>query len=151
MTDKAYQPALLPDLMFEVNQPMRPIEKPEQAEQPEGHKPTMADRFKAFHLANPFVYGFMEKLAKEVYDEGLSRVSIQYLITSFRLYGLRTLGSEYKFPNNLGPYYARLLRARNKRFRVSGFIETRKLKRQADQDAWDRVLADLEGYAREIE
>lgn len=126
------------ELLFTVNSEMRAVEYPESDQ-----GMTTAEKFLAFHQVNSFVYSFMQKLAQQLYDEGIGRVSIQYLVTSFRIYGQRTMGTEYKISNILSPYYARLLRALNPHFATNDFIVIKSFNDAQRELEADKMIAEI--------
>ena len=71
---------------------------------------TIAERFDAFHAANPHVADALELLARQWLDAGHKRVGIKALIERLRWeYGIRTEGDSFRLNNTLTSHYARLL------------------------------------------
>lgn len=90
------------------------------------HEPeaTLAERFAAFHAANPHVADALESLAAQWLAAGNRRVGAKALIERLRWEsGLRTDGKPYRINNSHVSFYARLLIERHPEWAEA--IETR--------------------------
>jgi hypothetical protein len=71
---------------------------------------SLADRFDAFHAANPHVADALEHLAEQWLAAGHRRVGMKALVERLRWEsGIRTAGSAYRINNSHVSFYARLL------------------------------------------
>jgi len=71
---------------------------------------TLAERFAAFHAANPHVADALEHLAEQWLAAGHSRVGMKALVERLRWEsGIRTAGDAYVLNNSYTAFYARLL------------------------------------------
>lgn len=71
---------------------------------------TLAERFAAFHRANPHVADALEHLAEQWLAAGHSRVGMKALVERLRWEsGIRTVGGAYRINNSHVSFYARLL------------------------------------------
>ena len=89
-------------------------------------EPTNADRFLAFHGANPHVLAAIVSTALDMIDcRGMTRGSVKRIVEDLRWNPeFRTAhGNEFKINNTFAAYYARL--AMDTESRLSGFFETR--------------------------
>jgi hypothetical protein len=69
-----------------------------------------ADKFVAFHQANPGVYAKLHAYALEARAAAREHIGIAMLIERFRWYtAVETTDPDFKVANNHKPYYARLL------------------------------------------
>jgi hypothetical protein len=85
---------------------------------------TLAERFAAFHAANPYVFRALLQLALDTQDRGVRRWSINAAFEVLRWqYALQTQGDEYRLNNNYRAFYARMIMETAPRLR--GFFETR--------------------------
>lgn len=86
---------------------------------------TLAERFEAFHAANPHVADALESLAAQWLSRQ-SRIGVKALVEVLRYHsGIETEGTPYKIDNSTVSRYARLLLARRPEW--AGRIETRAL------------------------
>lgn len=86
---------------------------------------TIADRFQAFHAANPWVADHLERLALDAMHDGAQRVGVKHLVEVLRWQHRRaTTGEPWKLNNTFTAYYARLLIER--RPELADVIETRR-------------------------
>jgi len=84
----------------------------------------IAERFRAFHGANPHVYRALRNLALEARRRGRQRYGMKGLFEVLRWhYALETTDVEFKLNNNFTAHYARMLMAREPE--PQGFFETR--------------------------
>lgn len=88
--------------------------------------PTIAERFAAFHAANPWVADALERLARDWLAAGHPRVGVKALWEVLRWQYGRTTGSPFKADNNFTSHYARLLIERHPEW--ADAIETRALR-----------------------
>ena len=71
-----------------------------------------AERFAAFHQANPHVFDNLARLSLDLRARGASRIGIGMLFEVLRWqYALRTSGDDYRLNNNHRAFYARKLMA----------------------------------------
>lgn len=71
---------------------------------------TIADRFAAFHAANPWVADHLERLAVDDLANGAQRIGVKHYVEVLRWQHRRaTTGAPFKFDNSLTSHYARLL------------------------------------------
>lgn len=90
---------------------------------------TIAERFEAFHQANPQVFAMLRSLALGTKARGVRKWSIKAAFELLRWqYALQTRGEEYKLCNDYHSRYARLLMERVPE--LDGFFETRELRRE---------------------
>ncbi len=91
-------------------------------------KPSIDDRFGAFHQANPEVFEEFRKLATMMLERGHTHYSADALLHVVRFHRhLETRGEGgYLINNDFSSRYARLLMAADARF--DGFFELRKLR-----------------------
>jgi len=84
-----------------------------------------AERFEAFHQANPHVYRALLDIARGIKRQGWRRASISLLFERLRwLRLIQTRGQDrYKLNNNYQPFYARLLTMEPG---LEGFLQTRR-------------------------
>lgn len=72
-------------------------------------RPSIEERFRAFHAANPHVLEEMLRLARQHVDEGAKRIGAKQLWEELRLsIRVRKLG-EYRLDNSLTSLYARAI------------------------------------------
>lgn len=89
---------------------------------PPKQRPSITERFEAFHRANPHVLEELRRLALARLDAGATYISSKALYEECRV-SLRTLhGDDYKLNNDYTPYYADLLRVDP---RLASVIQTR--------------------------
>ena len=86
-------------------------------------KLTTAERFEAFHAANPHVYRCLREKALELRRQGITRWGIKGLWEVVRWSRARTTGDFRKLNNNFPAFYARLLMRQEPE--LAGFFETR--------------------------
>lgn len=88
---------------------------------------TIAERFQAFHAANPEVYTALHRLALLEWTTGARRISVKWLFEVLRREHAATArgGERYKLNNDFTPYYADMLDAD---YRLTGLIERRQRK-----------------------
>lgn len=92
----------------------------------ESDRPSIEERFRAFHAANPHVFEELLKLARARLDAGAAYVSSKALYEECRV-SLRTRhGGDYKLNNDYTPYYSDLLCEMEPR--LKGVIRTRRRK-----------------------
>lgn len=74
-------------------------------------KATHAERFEAFHAANPWVYVALVRLARDEHERGAERCGMKYLFEVLRWHYRRATSGdpEFKLNNNLTSRYARLI------------------------------------------
>ena len=72
---------------------------------------SLAERFEAFHAANPQVYVAMKKLTHRISASGRNEYSIAGIFEVIRFsWAIQTRSlDDYKINNNYKPFYARLL------------------------------------------
>jgi hypothetical protein len=88
---------------------------------------TLAERFRAFHGANPWVYRAYERLAADWVARGNTRIGVKMLTEIIRWqYGRETTGRAFRIDNSFTSRYARMLVDRNPGW--DGLFETRKLR-----------------------
>jgi len=86
-------------------------------------RPSIEERFRAFHAANPHVLEELLRLARARLNAGATYISSKALYEDCRT-SLRTLhGDDYKLNNDYTPYYSDLLREREPR--LEGVIKIR--------------------------
>ncbi len=89
-------------------------------------RPSIEDRFAAFHAANPHVFVELLRLAREHLDRGAGRIGAKALWEQLRE-SLRTRKiGEYKLDNSLTALYARALVEAD--LRLNALIERRRRK-----------------------
>jgi hypothetical protein len=71
----------------------------------------MAEKFMAFHRANPGVWEEIKRMALKQVADGASRISFYDIYEDLRKTGLRTSGSAFKLDNNHTAIYAHMFRA----------------------------------------
>ena len=87
---------------------------------------TIAERFDAFHAANPHVADALEALAEQWLATN-SRVGVKALVERLRWEaGIQTTAADYRINNSLTAHYARLLIQRRPEW--ADRIETRQLR-----------------------
>lgn len=93
---------------------------------------TIADRFEAFHEANPKVYTVLVRLAREwKRSTGRHELGIKTLYERARWeIALATSDPDFKLNNNYTAYYARLLMAENED--LDGMFDLR----SSEADTW---------------
>jgi len=65
-------------------------------------------RFEAFHEENPHVYEMWKKLTWRAVERGYQHIGAKLIGELIRWEtGIMTTGTDYKFPNQWTPYYAR--------------------------------------------
>lgn len=85
---------------------------------------TLQEAFDKFHADNPHVYQELVKLARRMKGAGRAKYGINSLSEVLRWHtNLETQGDEFKFNNNLRPFYARLIMEKEADLR--GFFEIR--------------------------
>jgi len=70
---------------------------------------TAAERFLAFHRANPSVLGALVRLSLDVLSRGRSTWSINGAFEVLRWSSLRTVGDDFKLNNDFRAFYARAI------------------------------------------
>lgn len=71
---------------------------------------TLADRFAAFHKANPHVYEAIKRKARLLIARGRKRIGIAEIVEELRYdYRMQTEKDEWKMNNSYRAFYARLL------------------------------------------
>lgn len=92
----------------------------------EGDSPSMvAERFAAFHKANPHVYVELRRLALEAKARGLKKLGMRALYEVLRWNDTDTVGGAFKLNNDLCARYARMLEAEPE---LTGMFELRELR-----------------------
>lgn len=72
--------------------------------------PTIEQRFRDFHKANPSVYFTLVSLARQARDAGKTRVGIKCLVERARWdLWLQTTGDEFRINNSFVSRYVRLI------------------------------------------
>ncbi len=85
---------------------------------------SIADRFEAFHAANPHVFDAIVELAWELRDAGLRKASMKLIFEQLRWrYLIQTKGDDFVLNNNYTAHYARLVMERVPG--LDGFFNTR--------------------------
>ena len=93
--------AVFVDLPLDLSPLIEPAYEPEAS---------LADRFAAFHAANPHVADALEQLAGQWFAAGHRKVGMKALVERLRWEsGIRTEGSAYRVNNSHVSFYARLL------------------------------------------
>ena len=87
---------------------------------------TLAERFQAFHQANPHVYAALRGMALAMKRRGMAHYSIKAMWEVLRFQAIATHGDAYKLNNDYTAMYARKLMAEVPE--LDGFFETRKSK-----------------------
>ncbi len=88
---------------------------------------TIAERFEAFHAANPHVAALLGEMALALRDNGRARYGIKALIETLRFqYNVQTTGDDFKINNDFTAHYARLLMREHPA--LAGFFETREIR-----------------------
>lgn len=89
---------------------------------------TIAERFTAFHEANPHVAALLAEMALALKAQGRTRYGIKALIEALRFqYNVQTTGDEeFKLNNDFTAHYARLLMREYPA--LAGFFETREIR-----------------------
>lgn len=98
---------------------------------------TKAQRFQAFHEANPHVLEALRTLALDMQQRGVQQWSIHALINVFRWqFAMHTsdANSEFKINNNYAPFYSRALEQVEPR--LEGFF----IQRKSEADEVELVL-----------
>lgn len=70
---------------------------------------TLAERFQAFHKANPHVYAALARLMLDMQRTGAKRWSVKAAFEILRYMGMRTYGDAYKLNNIYTSAYSRML------------------------------------------
>lgn len=110
--------------LFEINEPG-----------PSGE--SLAERFEAFHAANPHILGALIKLARRCKAAGWNRASMNQFFERLRWdYAWQTKGDSYKLNNSYRAYYARLVMAVADD--LDGFFEIR-----AQKDEYEPNLREM--------
>lgn len=90
-------------------------------------KPSIDDRFTAFHKAHPEVYELFRQYAEKALATGFERFSADMICHRIRWYHHIDKGDrDFTINDHYTSRYARLLMAADARF--AGFFETRKLR-----------------------
>jgi hypothetical protein len=88
---------------------------------------TIAERFDAWHSANPWVYDALVSLVRDWLAAGHERVGIKQMFEVLRWsYGRSTVGDTFKCNNDFTSRYARLILMRHPEW--AGAIEVRELR-----------------------
>jgi hypothetical protein len=89
-------------------------------------RPSIEERFAAFHAANPHVYQTLLRLARRARAAGKERLGMKALWEVCRWeFGLATSGDEFRCNNDFTASYARLLMQEPD---LAGMFETRERK-----------------------
>lgn len=92
-----------------------------------GREMTIAERFAAFHEANPHVAALLAEMAHALRRQGRTRYGIKALIEVLRYqYSVQTTGDAFKINNDFTAHYARLLMREYPA--LEGFFETREIR-----------------------
>jgi hypothetical protein len=95
--------------------------------EPAPRRPTIAERFAAFHDANPHVYAELVRLCREWQAKGRRRLGVGMLWEVMRWnLALRTTSDDFKLNDHYRSRYARLIMERELDLR--GIFETRGLR-----------------------
>jgi len=90
-------------------------------------KLSIEERFRAFHRANPAVYGELVRLARRAKAAGKKRVGMKQLFEIIRWnHEVETRGEDLKLNNSYSSRYARLIERQEGD--LKGLFETRTLK-----------------------
>jgi hypothetical protein len=79
---------------------------------PDGRRPTIQERFEAFHRSNEWVYHALARMARELKAKGHTRIGIAMLFESLRWMHMRRTADptgSFKLNNLLRSRYARAL------------------------------------------
>ena len=89
---------------------------------------TIAERFEAFHAANPHVAALLAEMALTLRRAGRSRYGIKALVEALRFqYAVQTRADDgFKINNDFTAHYARLLMREHPA--LEGFFETREIR-----------------------
>lgn len=88
---------------------------------------SIAERFERFHRNNPHVYAALVRLAREAKAVGHRKIGIKMLVEVARWQlSMRTVGEEFKIPNDYTAHYARMIMEREAD--LDGMFELRKLR-----------------------
>jgi len=91
---------------------------------------SLAERFSAFHEANPHVYSGLRDLALQLKRRGRERYGLKGLFEILRWrHALETTDADFKLNNSYTSLYARLLMANEPE--LDGFFEVRERKNGA--------------------
>lgn len=86
---------------------------------PPAEVPSLEERFRAFHEANPLVYEKLEREALSALRNGDRRVAVARLVENLRHdAALRTSGSPFQVDNSFRSLYGRMLVARRPELRA---------------------------------
>lgn len=87
-------------------------------------RPTIPERFAAFHAANPVVYRLFRQYAHDAKRAGRTRFSADAIIQRIRWFvSVETNGDEFKINDHFSAHYSRMLIAEEPEF--AGFFELR--------------------------
>lgn len=85
---------------------------------------SIADRFEAFHRANPHVFDAIVRVSRNLRDAGARRGGMKMVFERLRwLYALKTGGDAYKLNNDFTALYAR--KVMDERNDLEGFFRLR--------------------------
>jgi hypothetical protein len=102
-----------------------PLQRTRRARRPKPARPSLAQRFAAFHEANPHVYATLVRLAREARAAGKERLGMKALWERLRWeLEVVTRGDEFRCNNNYTAAYARLLMDNEPD--LAGLFETRR-------------------------
>lgn len=98
-----------------------------------GPKPTLEERFQAFHTSNPDVYRRLTVMARDLLARGRSGVGIGMLWETLRYeQAMTTTGEPYKLNNSYRSRYSRTIMEQEPDLR--GFFTTRELAVDGDEE-----------------
>lgn len=105
----------------QLDLPLAPLIIPDPA-------PTIAERFTAFHEANPWVADALVRLALDLVHRGQKRIGVKMLWEVLRWHHIRyvSTGEPFKLNNDFTAHYARLLVEQHTE--LADVFETRKLR-----------------------
>ncbi len=88
---------------------------------------TIAERFEAFHAANPHIAAHLAQMALALRRQGRTRYGIKALVEALRFqYAVQTTGDDFKINNDFTAHYARLLMREHPA--LADFFETREIR-----------------------
>ena len=88
---------------------------------------TIAERFEAFHAANPHVAALLAEMALALRRQGRTRYGIKALVEALRFqFAVQTTGDDFKINNDFTAHYARLLMREHAQ--LAGYFDTREIR-----------------------
>lgn len=92
---------------------------------PDDDESRIAERFAAFHRANPHVYVELLRLAREAKARGVRKFGIGMLFEVLRWNGTDTASRDFKLNNDFRSRYARMIDGEQD---LAGFFDLRELR-----------------------